>query len=107
MTRIIATLILAAGLALGSAAALAGEGQPLPGTPAETAIPEVPVPLVPVTPAVPAVPAPAPTTSAPAAPVPVLTPAADAAYEADLHAKLCAARPIFCELDASGHHLTR
>lgn len=28
----------------------------------------------------------------------------EAAYEAELHAKLCAARPVFCEVDESGQY---
>jgi hypothetical protein len=32
---------------------------------------------------------------------------ADPAYAARLHADLCAARPVFCEVDDSGKYLTR
>lgn len=39
---------------------------------------------------------------------PAVVPAvADAAYAARLHADLCAARPVFCEVDDSGKYLTR
>jgi hypothetical protein len=50
--------------------------------------------------AVPEVVAPAPAT-APAA----VTTVDDAAYGARLHAELCAARPVFCEVDQSGKYI--
>ena len=36
----------------------------------------------------------------------VVTSVDDAAYGARLHAELCAARPVFCEVDQSGKYLT-
>jgi hypothetical protein len=40
--------------------------------------------------------------------VPVGVPAAvaDPAYAARLHADLCAARPVFCDVDDSGKYIT-
>ncbi|MDQ3945916.1 MAG: hypothetical protein M3357_12345 [Actinomycetota bacterium] len=46
-------------------------------------------------------------TPAPAATPAVAPSAADAAYGARLHAELCAARPVFCEVDQSGKYLTQ
>jgi hypothetical protein len=39
-------------------------------------------------------------------PAPAAVPVADAAYAARLHAELCAARAVFCEVDDSGKYLT-
>ena len=43
----------------------------------------------------------------PASPVSAPAEVADPAYGARLHAELCAARPVFCEVDQSGKYLTR
>ncbi|MGH9039122.1 MAG: hypothetical protein ACRDZ3_02720 [Acidimicrobiia bacterium] len=37
--------------------------------------------------------------------VPAVVAVDDAAYGARLHAELCAARPVFCEVDQSGHYI--
>lgn len=60
-----------------------------------------PVPVAPVAP--PAVAPVAPPVAAPEAPLSV----ADPAYGARLHAELCAARPVFCEVDQSGHYINQ
>jgi hypothetical protein len=55
-------------------------------------------------------PVPVETVTSAVASTPAATPAvapsvADAAYGARLHAELCAARPVFCEVDQSGKYL--
>ncbi|HEY3238673.1 MAG TPA: hypothetical protein VGL92_03830 [Acidimicrobiia bacterium] len=44
--------------------------------------------------------------SAPVASPAAVVSVADAAYAARLHAELCAARAVFCEVDLSGKYLT-
>jgi hypothetical protein len=44
---------------------------------------------------------------APAAAPPAVSSVDDAAYGARLHAELCAARPVFCEVDQSGKYIVR
>ncbi|MGH8974481.1 MAG: hypothetical protein ACRD0C_14930 [Acidimicrobiia bacterium] len=44
-------------------------------------------------------------TPAPASAPPAVATVDDAAYGARLHAELCAARPVFCEVDQSGKYI--
>lgn len=59
-------------------------------------------PVAPVAPALQPVPV-APPVVAPGTSLSV----GDPAYGARLHAELCAARPVFCDVDQSGHYINR
>ena len=118
-----ATVIVALALALPMLAGSAGAtpdlslhhppGAPNPGI--ALCLPACPAPdAVDAVAAVPAVPETAPAVSpvAPSAPAPApavadLSPLEKDAYGARLHAELCAARPVFCDVDQSGKYISQ
>ena len=127
MRRIVATLLVVASPALMAVPADAGESRaavpavptaaPAVRAPVSVAVPAVPDVVAPAAPAVvavtPAVPAPAKATAAvrpvartvkARATAPAVTDADDAAYAARLHAELCQARAVFCNLDRRGRY---